>query len=107
MDTRQTPSFGIDVHDDGPSIVVQLSGEFDSHATAAFDRIMDGVCLRRPTAIVLDVADLSFIDSSGLRSLMRAHGAVLGGDRLQLRSPQPATLRLLDITGLTSQFVIV
>jgi anti-sigma B factor antagonist len=107
MEARQSQSFGIDVEDDGPSIVVRLSGELDAHATGDLDRIMDDVAARRPTMVVLDVEQVSFIDSSGLRSLMRAHGAVLGGERLQLRSPQPGTLRLLDITGLNGQFAIV
>ncbi len=106
MESRQSQSFGIEVEDDGPSIVVRLSGELDAHAAAAFDRMIDSVSARLPTSIVLDVADVSFIDSSGLRSLMRAHGAVLGGERLRLRSPQPATMRLLDITGLAGQFAI-
>lgn len=106
MEARQSQSFGIEVEDDGPSIVLRLSGELDAHAASDLDRAMDEVSTRRPTSVVLDVADVSFIDSSGLRSLMRAHGAVLGGERLQLRSPQPATLRLLDITGLTGQFLI-
>jgi anti-sigma B factor antagonist len=106
MESRQSQSFGIEVEDDGASIVMRLSGELDAHAAATFDRAMDNVSARLPTTVVLDVADVSFIDSSGLRSLMRAHGAVLGGERLRLRSPQAGTLRLLDITGLAGQFAI-
>lgn len=106
MESRQGQSFGVEVLDDGPSIVVRLSGELDAHAATTLDRTMDDVSTRLPTTVVLDIADVSFIDSSGLRSLMRAHGAVLGGERLRLRSPQPGTIRLLDITGLAGHFVI-
>ena len=113
MGPHESRSFGIEVHEetpsiaDAPSIVVRLSGELDAHAASELDQVIDEIAARRPARIVVDVAEVSFIDSSGLRSLIRAHRAVLGGEQLRLRSPQPATLRLLDITGLSGQFVIV
>ena len=58
-------------------------------------------------SIVIDLADVSFIDSSGLRSLLGASrraderaGAVV------LRSPSASVQRLLEITGTTAQFRI-
>lgn len=48
--------------------------------------------------VVLDIAELSFIDSAGLRAIVRLaeeacpHGIVL-------RSPTNQTLRILDVLG--------
>ncbi len=59
------------------------------------------------TPIVIDLADVAFIDSSGLRSLLSASRRA--GERattVVLRSPSPSVQRLLEITGTTSQFRI-
>lgn len=57
--------------------------------------------------VVIDLADVFFIDSSGLRSLLgasrRAHER---GDVVVLRSVGPEVSRLLEITGTTGQFTI-
>lgn len=59
------------------------------------------------TPVVLDVAGVSFIDSSGLRSLLaasrRAHERQT---HVVLRGMGPEVARLLEITGTESQFVI-
>jgi len=58
--------------------------------------------------LVLDLGDVAFIDSSGLRSMIRARKQV--GDEagaLRIRDPQPSTMRLLEITGLTEHFPVV
>jgi len=58
-------------------------------------------------SIVIDLTDVTFIDSSGLRSLLSASrraGERDGG--VLLRSPSAAVRRLLEITGTTGQFRI-
>ena len=61
----------------------------------------------RHRALVIDLEDVSFIDSSGLRSLLGASRRARGrGSDVVLRSVGPEVARLLDITGTTSQFVI-
>lgn len=57
--------------------------------------------------LVIDLADVSFIDSSGLRSLLGASRRARGrGTDVVLRRVGPEVARLLDITGTASQFVI-
>jgi anti-anti-sigma factor len=54
------------------------------------------------------LGEISFIDSSGLRSLIRARQQLGDGtDAVHLRNPQPGTMRLLEITGLQDQFRLV
>jgi len=58
-------------------------------------------------SVVIDLTDVTFIDSSGLRSLLSASRRA--GERsgaVVLRSPSASVRRLLEITGTTSQFRI-
>lgn len=51
--------------------------------------------------VLLDLAEVTFVDSSGLRVLIDAHQrAERGGRRLVLVEPSPVVRRLLDISGL-------
>jgi anti-sigma B factor antagonist len=57
--------------------------------------------------IVIDLEDVFFIDSSGLRSLLGASRKAKASDsHVTLRSVGPEVARLLEITGTTGQFVI-
>src|SRR4051794_14608250 len=57
--------------------------------------------------VVIDLNAVTFIDSSGLRSLLGASKrAGDRGSKIVLRSPSPAVRRLLEITGTESQFRI-
>ena len=59
------------------------------------------------TTIVLDLAQMDFVDSTGLDVLVGAHKR-LGqrGGELVLRSPRPAAQRVLEITRLDTVFTI-
>jgi anti-sigma B factor antagonist len=55
--------------------------------------------------IVLDLGDVDFIDSSGLRTLLGAsRRAGERGTAVHLRNVGSAVRRMLDITGTTEQF---
>jgi anti-sigma B factor antagonist len=89
---------------DGVGIVV-LAGELDMAATAAVRARVDAAAGAR--GIVIDLAEVTFIDSSMLKELLRA-GAELGryDTRVVLaRVPQPVQ-RLLDLTRTTELFSI-
>jgi anti-sigma B factor antagonist len=88
----------LDLSDDVDGTLV-LVGEIDSHtAPALAERLSEA-----PETLVIDLAGVSFIDSSGLRILVEAHQARLDADAsLTLRSPSAAVQRLLEISGLSS-----
>ena len=78
-----------------------LSGELDAHtAPLLADRLAelpDG-----DADVVLDIARVEFMDSSGLRVVIDAHQRALdAGRRLVLRHPTSAVQRLLEISGLS------
>jgi anti-sigma B factor antagonist len=98
LSTDETP--------DGP--VLQVKGEVDVYTSPQLRdelyRLIDGGATR----VALDLSGMDFIDSSGLGVLVGALKRVReqAGD-LELRGVQPATRKILDITGLTQVLTIV
>jgi anti-anti-sigma factor len=106
--TEETAAFGLRHAVEGTTATFHLSGELDTSAARAVDRAIDEVIAGGVTSLVIDLGQISFIDSSGLRSLIRARQALGdGADSVKLRNPQPSTMRLLEITGLQDQFRLV
>jgi len=87
--------------------VVSLEGELDLAAAPQLRECLVALVESGATDIVLDVARLDFIDSTGLSVLVmalnRTH-AVEGST--VLRHPSPSIIRLLEITGLRAVFAV-
>ena len=86
------------------AITVRLSGEIDvANATALTDALE---AVSEPgRRLVLDMAEVSFIDSSGINVLLRA--ASWTGDRhggLTVNRASANVLKILEILGLTDHF---
>jgi anti-anti-sigma factor len=79
--------------------VIRLRGELDIESAPDLERVL----LRsRPAGqrVVLDLADLKFMDSTGLRVLLRARVAADEGRwEIRLRNVPPTIRRLFDMTG--------
>jgi len=83
--------------DDG---MVRVAGEVDA-ATA--DQIADAVAevLDTRLEVVLDLSQVTYMDSSGLRALILCRQAAEGRSaRFEIGSTSPEVARLLEITGL-------
>lgn len=79
--------------------VVMLAGELDLTGVRALDTCIAGLS-PRVDELVLDFAELQFIDASGLHAIASAAGRVAaGGGSLAISSPRPACRRLLDLVG--------
>jgi anti-sigma B factor antagonist len=91
--------------DDGTA-TVSVRGEVDhSNADELAECIRDAVGDRSPALVLVDVKDVSFIDSTGLGALIdgfRASGAA--GARFVVANPTPAFHRVLTVTGLSGFF---
>jgi anti-sigma B factor antagonist len=90
---------------DGHGVVV-LRGELDVADAASVAAALAAVAVRERTVIV-DLAGLEFIDSSGVAALVlaRVRARRAGGDLL-LASPQDQVLRLLTVTRLAEVFSV-
>lgn len=84
----------------GTVVVVEVCGEID---LATADRVAAAVeagLAGAPTALVLDLTEVSFLDSAGLSLLARAHMAA--GERTPFRvvATQRAVLNPIQLTGM-------
>lgn len=100
----ETPRLEITFEGGAPPVLV-LAGELDPATASTFDAAVDKVLGEGATELVVDMAGLSFIDSSGLRSFISAHKR-LEPVPLRLRRPTAFARQLLSITGLDQQFRI-
>lgn len=86
------------VHNDDAR-TVRLIGELDaSNAEALLDDL--GPKLGEGSTLTLDLTELSFVDSMGLRSILRAAAALGTGGRLILYGPQRPVARTFELVGL-------
>ena len=82
--------------------VLRLIGELDMATAPALQRHLE----RGSPVSVLDLREVTFIDSTGLSVLVRANRERQRGESLILRSPTDLVCRVLEITGLLDVFLI-
>jgi anti-sigma B factor antagonist len=87
--------------------VVALRGELDLADAAVVAAELTAVAAREPGIIVIDLAGLEFIDSSGVAALARGRRQArqAGGD-LILAAPQRRVIRVLAIIRLAEAFSV-
>lgn len=79
--------------------VLSLSGEIDHHSGAILQQALDEVDASFPR-VVLDLRQVTFMDSSGINILLAAHHTFTGaGGWLRLAAPGSAVKRTLSIVG--------
>lgn len=91
----------------GDSFVVTLTGEVDLYTAPALEQALEGVVALGGTAVALDLADVSFIDSTVLGVLLsyRERLQDLGGE-LVVVTEDRRLLRTFEVTGLDRVLVI-
>jgi anti-anti-sigma factor len=92
--------------DETTAALLVLTGELDVSAAEVLTSTLQQVNTSSP-GLVLDMAAVTFIDSSGLRTLIQARQMFRDEPAsVTIRDPQPTTTRLLELTGLTDYFVV-
>jgi anti-anti-sigma factor len=82
---------------------MELQGEVDLLSEAPFVEEVDTLARDgNSSAILLDLAAVDFIDSSGVRALVRVRQR--HGERLRLVAVSAPVQRVLDIAGLSESF---
>ena len=83
-------------------------GELDLATAPLLESAFEAVFTDRDAEmIVVDLTELSFMDSTGIHLLVRMHGACAGADRLRLINGSRAVERMLDLTGVRAQLPII
>jgi anti-anti-sigma factor len=101
--SNTTQSFTSRTDARGSTQVITVGGELDFEAVHRFARSLDTSVRAGSDLVVLDAADLTFIDSRGLGAIVSARNALRAhsGD-LVIRNASATMHRLLGIVGLTS-----
>jgi len=89
------------------TVVLAVKGEIDLHTVPELREQLLGQLTTGTPIVVLDMADVSFIDSTGLSVLITAlkRARSLGGD-VKLRTPSHQTYKVLELTRLHQVFEI-
>jgi anti-anti-sigma factor len=92
---------------EGTSVLVAVVGELDAHSAGSLDQLATELTADGYIHFTLELSQTTFIDSSGLRSLVGLQNrlAELGGE-LALQAPTDPVTRLLRITGLGEHFTM-
>ncbi len=96
-DIRRTPA----------GTVVVLAGDIDLHHVPAVHPVLLGECEKKPERLVIDLADVGYMDSSGVGLLVKVYQTVKAhGGKLRLVGMNPRVRGVFEITRLDKYFVI-
>jgi anti-sigma B factor antagonist len=99
--------FRTEITDEAGRPVVRVHGEIDI-ATADRFRATIAESLQRDSRLVIDLAETSFMDSTGLSVLIRAyHDTGRVKEAVQLRAVPAAVRRTLEISGISELVTLV
>ena len=87
--------------------VLAVAGEIDLAIAARFAQELESLVADSGGNGAVDLSGVGFIDSSGIRELLKAKRAALasGGDLLLLH-PSAACRRVLEISGVLHEFTV-
>ncbi|MFF7206152.1 STAS domain-containing protein [Streptomyces sp. NPDC008141] len=98
--------FNVNVSNFADRTIVTVSGELDFDTCPQVTEVTDSLTLRKST-LVLDLSDVSFMDSVSLTMLLRLRERTQSDNcALELHSLQDPVRRVLDVTGAANLFVI-
>jgi anti-anti-sigma factor len=101
---EQAPALTVrDQWDDG-TVTVTVRGEIDAATADTFYQRLADVASGSPRRVVIDLAGVGFLDSSGLRAFVRLRKALPADCPVILRSPRPRARQVFDLTGLGTAF---
>jgi anti-anti-sigma factor len=109
--TADVPSFALDVRTEDGATHFVPRGELDlATAPQLEERVLSAVREPSAEAVVLDLRELTFMDSTGVRSIVAAHQAAQqSGARLRVVRPAPdsAVSRVIEISGIDEALGLV
>jgi anti-sigma B factor antagonist len=105
---RTSEHLRVDVRSEPDRIVLALHGELDLLAAPLLQQEIEGAETEARGILVLDLEDLQFIDSAGLRVILAAHErARKSGEQLALTRGTEQVQRLFAIAGIGEHLRII
>jgi anti-sigma B factor antagonist len=98
------PVAGIERRETG--VVVRLVGELDLYNASEVREALLGVCSEQPDRLVVDLAEVVFVDSTALGVLIEARSKLENRQAFLLAAPGRETHRALTISGLDRHLAV-
>ena len=103
-DSSNEDGFSASAREDGDRVVIELEGELDFHSAGRLESEVHKTLATPVAGIEIDAAELTFVDSSGLRAILQvkerteATGAIF-----RIRAVSGPVERVIQIAGLTDE----
>ena len=101
---RQSAVTAVDSRDD--AVVVSLAGELDLYNAEEVRGALLDACSGEPQLLVVDLAEVRFIDSTALGVLIEARSRMADRGGFRLAAPGLETRRALEVSGLDRHFLV-
>lgn len=103
----QLPASDLLIVQSDDRVVVKVLGDLDLETAPQLGAVLVDLADQGGVDVTLDLAGMTFIDSTGLSVLIRGLERLreVGGEQ-SLQSPSASAMKVLEITGLTSVFAI-
>lgn len=102
-DPMTAHALGLQRERNGGSVRIELTGELDAYSSDVLDRSMRREEQDGCKEIILDLEDLVFVDSTGLRSLIEAaRRAQAGGWSVRVVNARGKVRKVFDLTDMDS-----
>lgn len=97
--------FEVDIRAADDEVRVALRGELDIATAPKVEAVVEVLEKHDPKVVVLDLADLRFIDSSGTRALLTAAERARERWALRVENPPPPVVRVLELLGVKEKLL--
>jgi anti-sigma B factor antagonist len=96
----ERPAFDVDVQGIDAATVIAVRGDMDIASIEALDAALDQALEGAPARVTMDLRAVGFVDSSGLRFLLRANARARNeGWELEISRPGETAIKALAVTG--------
>jgi anti-anti-sigma factor len=100
--------FGVALHDENGGVRAEISGEIDLSVIDDLEGQLAPALERSPDPLVLDLREVEFLDSSGLRFVLALNEqAAADGRRFALVAAGDPVMRVLKLAGIDDRLEIV
>ena len=107
VDHDRQPPFSLTIARNDSHTVVALGGELDIDAEGELAAGLALVLATKPSVLTVDLRELEFLDSTGLRALLRLRNdCEANGCRLLLVPGPAAVQRAFEVSGISGQFAM-
>ena len=95
-------------HRDDGAVTLRVTGELDLGSAPTLKKALEKAEDQNPQSVVLDLSQLTFMDSTGIRAILQARArATAAGRRLALVPGPPNVQEIFAVTGLDKHLTFI